>query len=216
MDLAVRNRAVRCLGGALCVSVTLAACSGDDSNAGGPEAGNDVSTPFDAAQDHGNEADSSQTMDAADARVDADAPATDARVDADASADVVSDAPHCASVNEACADAGGDAHPWCVLDWSTARQPSTWCSKFPNHHVIVAPHCDGFDLVVIAGVDSDTVDYYDPQTGTLVAIEAHGEVFPLQCLAGQTPDVPLTDCSDGGVLPYTVCLSDGSVGAIGN
>ena len=129
----------------------------------------------------------------------------------DVHGDANADAAACPTIAEACAD-GGTIASQCVPAWTTAEQPSTWCPMFPYVRVIRATDCHGFDIVVLGATDTSSFYYYDPQSGALVGIEGHG-ILGTRCIAGQSPDVPLTECFDGGVPPVTaVCQPDGSVG----
>ena len=101
----------------------------------------------------------------------------------------------------------GERGPGCATTWSTAQQPSTWCPKVPYARVFTAPHCDGFDIVVLGATDTSSFYYYDLQTGALVGIEGHGNNGTL-CIAGQAPDVPLTDCYDAGGVVTVSCEAD--------
>ncbi len=126
----------------------------------------------------------------------------------DASAETSADAATCPSVARECADAAS-ADLGCATTWSTAQQPSTWCPKVPYARVFTAPHCDGFDIVVLGATDTSSFYYYDLQTGALVGIEGHGNNGTL-CIAGQAPNVPLTDCYDAGGVVTVSCEADGS------
>ena len=128
---------------------------------------------------------------------------------ADASGDGAADGAACPSVAQQCSDAA-TADLACGTTWSSAQQPSTWCPKVPYARVYTAPHCDGFDIVVLGATDTSSFYYYDLQTGALVGIEGHGNNGTL-CVAGQASDVPLTDCYDGGLVSVTAyCEADGS------
>jgi hypothetical protein len=108
---------------------------------------------------------------------------------------------YCASDASSCPDCR------CVSDWSTAKDPSQWCSSNRGARVFVYPQCDGFHLVVLGYADTSTFYYYDPVTLKLVRVENHGNGGAF-CVAGQAgPVVPLTDCLDGA-LPTSICERD--------
>jgi hypothetical protein len=126
----------------------------------------------------------------------------------DASADGYADAALCPSVAQACGDAA-NADVGCATTWSTAEQPSTWCPKDPYVRVFRATHCDGFNIVVLGSADTSSFYYYDLQSGALVGIEGHS-LGGTRCVAGLSPDVPLTDCYEAGAVVTVTCESDGS------
>ena len=126
----------------------------------------------------------------------------------DASADRSADAASCPSVAQICADAGS-ADVGCGTTWSTAEQPSTWGPKDPYVRVFRATHCDGFNIVVLGSADTSSFYYYDLQSGALVGIEGRGP-GGAACLAGVSPDVPLTDCYEAGAVVTVTCEADGS------
>jgi hypothetical protein len=172
------------------LSLSFVHCSSSSSgvsSGGGPDASEDASPPADAATGDAAGRDSSAS----------DSPG-------DGSADVAT----CPSVAQECADAA-TADLGCGTTWATARQPSTWCPKVPYARVLTAANCDGFDIVVLGSVDTSDFYYYDLQTGALVGIEAHGNLGT-RCVAGQAPDVPLTDCYDAGGVVTVSCEADGS------
>jgi hypothetical protein len=172
------------------LSLCLVHCSNSSpggAGGGGPDASEDASPLADAATSEADAKDSSAS---------------------DASGDGSMDAATCPSVARECADAAA-ADPGCGMTWSTAQQPSTWCPKFPYARVLTASHCDGFDIVVLGATDTSSFYYFDLQTGALVGIEGHGN-GGARCVAGQAPDVPLTDCYDDGGVVTVTCEADGS------
>jgi len=179
--------------GALALGLVHCSSSGaGGSPDGGSDAPEDASPPADATPGDAGPAD---------------APGRDSPA-GDASGDGPEDAATCTPVARECADAA-TADLGCATTWSTAQRPSTWCPKVPYARVITAPRCDGFDIVVLGATDSSSFYYYDLQTGALVGIEGHGNFGPL-CIAGQSPDVPLTDCYDAGGVVTVLCEADGS------
>jgi hypothetical protein len=208
----------------------VSGCGGSAAPTG--DAGNDASrtsdSPIDAPGDSTADAVDTSTPDATDAsspdgsHADAAGEAGDAGADVvvDGGGDVTTDAPvdgagdaptdalACQPVDRACAD-GGASGMHCVQSWSAARNPGVWCARFPYGRVFIATACDGFDIVVLGGVDTSMAFYYDPASGQLVGIEASG-LGGVRCVAGESPDVPLTDCGDGPLAP-AFCLADGSV-----
>jgi hypothetical protein len=179
------------------LSLCLVHCS--SSSAGGSGGGGlDASDATDASEAASPPADASRGDAAGD-----DSSAGDASMDGSA------DGGACPSVAQQCADAA-TADIACGTTWSNAQLPSTWCPKVPYVRVYTAPHCDGFDIVVLGATDTSSFYYYDLQTGALVGIEGHGNNGTL-CVAGQAPGVPLTDCFDGGAVAVTAdCEPDGS------
>jgi len=70
--------------------------------------------------------------------------------------------------------------------------------------------CAGYDIVAVGGADTSTFYYYDPQTGDLVGIEGQS-LSGTGCIAGQTPDVLLTDSVAGAPPMDATCESDGTI-----
>jgi len=183
---------VAVVGLSLCIVHCSSSSSGGGSTDGGPDASGDAGPPADGPT--------------------GDAPGEDSSSDsssADAPGVGPVDAATCTPVAQYCADAG-TTEPGCATTWSTAQHPSTWCPRVPYAmRVYIAPHCDGFDIVVVGASDSSSFYYYDQQTGALVGIEGHGNFGPL-CIAGVSPGVPLTDCYDAGGFVVVMCGPDGS------
>lgn len=168
------------------ISLCLAHCSSSNAGGtgdGGPQPSEDANPPADGAT--GNDSSTPDTT-----------------------GDGAVDAATCTAVAQKCADTAMP-DPGCGTTWSTAQRPSTWCPTFPYARVVTAPHCDGFDIVVLGATDTSSFYYYDLQTGVLVGIEGHGNNGTM-CVAGQAPDVPLTDCDDAGGVTTVYCEADGS------
>jgi hypothetical protein len=205
---------VAVVGLSLCLvhcSISSAGAGPDTSPDASPDASEEASHPTDGASvDSPGDDSSSADASSADTNFPADTATADESDSSatDAAGDGSVDAATCRSIAQECVDAA-TANLGCGTTWSTAQQPSTWCPKVPYARVYTAPDCDGFDIVVIGGTDSSSFYYYDRQTGALVGIEGRGN-NGTTCVAGQAPDVPLTDCYDAGGVAIVSCETDGS------
>jgi hypothetical protein len=73
----------------------------------------------------------------------------------------------------------------CVMDWPSDPL-TTFCALHPNAIVGLNGSCEGYRLMVLQGVDTASLSYYDAQTGKLTAdVWFMASVLPhRRCIAG--------------------------------
>jgi hypothetical protein len=166
------------------------------------DAGIDASEPGDAAPD--------ALPDATDSGADAtDSRGIDVNTEQDAEA-----GPACPAVETYCAaDAGTHGDVRCVLTWSAAMMPASFCAS--GNRVFLYPNCHGHDILVDGGVDTSVVYYYDATTSMLVGIERRGLVPPEnRCVAisgAPITSVDFSECTDGRA-PSSICEAPADAG----
>ncbi|MGD0680082.1 MAG: hypothetical protein ABSC94_32270 [Polyangiaceae bacterium] len=116
------------------------------------------------------------------------------------------------SIAEACAD-GGEFAQECSAGWSQAQNASYWCPRMNTldfSRVTRGTDCQGYDTIVLSGMDSAGFYFFSLQTGDLVGIGGAGNSGE-QCLVGQCPSMFSIDCSDGGTTAVFFCGGDGGI-----
>jgi hypothetical protein len=89
----------------------------------------------------------------------------------------------------------------CVLDWTSATDPSNWCGKGPR---ILIYDCNDGQAVLVGGVDTATIFHYDPQSHALVEVDATA-ISGERCIGGPPEQLyptlpsctPSTPCAAG-------------------
>jgi hypothetical protein len=101
----------------------------------------------------------------------------------------------------------------CVLDWSSAQDPSQWCALLGpvttgGPRLGLFANCDGSNIAAIGYGTSGIAYYiYDAVTSRLVRVELDSKARA-DCLAGEVgPAASLATCLDGG-YPSPSCASD--------
>jgi len=107
------------------------------------------------------------------------------------------------SIAEAC-----NAHPHsCVMDWTNAKSPSSWCTN-GDAVGVYAGTCGSFDVVSTNYFDGATDFYYDQTTGKLVAIVSDDN-RGVTCVASDLMGTGFAQCDRTGQWLSAVCQDAG-------
>jgi hypothetical protein len=114
------------------------------------------------------------------------------------------------SVEELCGDAAPNS---CDLTWSAVQTDTTLCPAVSNGLRVYEYDCDGFHVLLEAGIDGGGFSYYDVTSGALVAV-VYDDNGMITCAAGPAAGFARPVCNNipsaaGPPPPLPQCMTDG-------
>lgn len=113
-------------------------------------------------------------------------------------------APTCGeTIDQYCQSDGSTCLAGVPRDWSSAKQQAS--NRCDGSHRVFIQQCTGYGVLNAAGVDDDTVFFYDLTTSMLVRVDHIQFGGPTECIAGV--NLPPVDCSSDGASPTYLCTA---------
>jgi hypothetical protein len=102
----------------------------------------------------------------------------------------------------------GSGNTGCDLTWAAAQ--ARWCAGIPGGGNALET-CNGFNVLLVENVDAPVLEYFDPVTGSLVAVlENQGKSGGgVACVAGPATFDTSESCSSAA--GQTACGPDGGI-----